>query len=206
MVIGDSQAQGLAAGLHRAARMAPDAHVLNDARPGTGLVAPETFDWAASIPALVAAAHPDVAVMMVGGNDRLPILAGGRTLAYGTDAWKAIYRTRVAALVQALRAAGVRVIWVGNPIAREAKYSRDMQANNAIFANVVTAQGGTFLDVWLIVSDGAGNYAGYGKTLAGTTARLRLDDGIHFTPAGYDILAARVMQGIGAMHLASSQH
>jgi hypothetical protein len=30
----------------------------------------------------------------------------------------------------------------------------------------------------------------------GTTQRLRLDDGIHFTPGGYDLLAAKVMQAV----------
>jgi len=207
MVIGDSQAQGLAAGLHRAARSLAWAHVLNDAKAGTGLIAPETFDWPATLPGLITSAHPDVAVLMFGGNDRLPIKTGnGTTVAFRTDKWLAIYRPRAAALVHTLKAAGVKIIWVSNPIARDETYRNDMQYINAIFADVTNAEGGTYLDIWLTISDGAGNYAGYGKTLAGATARLRLDDGIHCTQAGYDILAARVMQSIGDLHLASAQH
>ena len=206
MVIGDSQAQGLATGLHHAARTLPWAHVLNNAKPGTGLIAPETFDWPAYVPKLIKEVHPDIAVMMFGGNDRLPLQTNdGATVPFRTDTWKDIYRLRVVAMLHALHDAGVQVIWVSNPIAREANYSADMQYINAIFADAVAAEGATYLDMWLAVSDGSGHFAGYGKTLSGATARLRLDDGIHFTPAGDDLLGAKVMQSIGDLHLASNQ-
>jgi len=207
MVIGDSQAQGLAAGLHHAARSLGWARVLNDAKPGSGLIAPATFDWPAYVPKLIKEIHPDIAVMMFGGNDRLPLQTGdGTTVPFRTDTWKDIYRLRVVAMVHALREAGVQVIWVSNPIAREANYSNDMQYINAIFADVAAAEGATYIDIWLAVSDGSGHFAGYGKTLSGATARLRLDDGIHFTPAGYDVIGAKVMQSIGDLHLASKDH
>jgi hypothetical protein len=207
MVIGDSQAQGLATGLHHAARGLAWAHVLNDAKAGTGLIAPATFDWPAYVPTLIKSVHPDVAVMMFGGNDRLPLQTGdGATVPFRTATWKDIYKLRVTAMVHALRAAGVQVIWVSNPIARDSNYSADMQYINAIFAEAAAAEGANYVDIWLAVSDGAGHYAGYGKTLSGSTARLRLDDGIHFTPAGYDLLGVRVMQSIGDLHLASSTH
>jgi hypothetical protein len=89
------------------------------------------------------------------------------------------------------------VFWVGNPIAREEKYSRDMRILNALFADVVQAEGGVFIDIWLLVSEG-GQYAAHGPTLAGGVARMRLDDGIHFTPEGYDVVAAQVMRTVAA--------
>jgi hypothetical protein len=207
MVIGDSQAQGLAAGLHHAAREAGSARVLNDAKPGSGLIAPQTFNWPAHVAELIQSVHPDMAVMMFGANDRLPLTTeGGGTVPFRTDAWKTIYRQRAAAMLDALKAAGIAVVWVSNPIARDATYSRDMQYIDAIFAEAVAAEGGNYLDIWLSVSDGAGHYAGYGKTLSGATARLRLDDGIHFTPAGYDVLGAHVMQSITDLHLMADRH
>ncbi len=205
-VIGDSQAQGLAAGLHRAARTARWAHVLNDAKAGTGLVAPGIFDWPAAVPGMLKSAHPDVAVLMFGANDCMSIrLENGHAVAFGSPSWTSIYRARVTAIARAVKAAGARLIWVGNPIARDAAYSHNMQVVNAIFADVVGREGGTFIDIWLAVSDGAGNYAGSGPTLAGVTERLRLDDGIHFTPSGYDIIAARVMSSLQDTQIASTQ-
>ena len=205
-VLGDSQAQGLAAGLHRAARAARWAHVLNDAKPGTGLVAPSIFDWPGSLPGLLKSAHPDIAVLMFGANDCMSIrLPTGHAVAFGTGTWTETYRARATTIARAVKAAGARLIWVGNPIARDATYSHNMQVVNAIFADVVSREGGTFIDTWLTVSDGAGNYAGYGRSLAGATERLRLDDGIHFTPSGYDIIAARVMSNLQDTQLASTQ-
>lgn len=196
LVVGDSQAQGLASGMQRWSRAAGWAHVINGAKPGTGLIAPATFDWPAAIPALIAP-PPDAVVMMFGANDRLPIrLPDGASLQFNSEAWNTVYRERVTRMVHAIRAAGAPVLWVGNPIAREEKYSRDMHTLNAIFADVVGAEGGTYLDIWLAVSED-GRYAAHGPTLAGATARMRLDDGIHFTPDGYDVVAARVMKAVG---------
>jgi hypothetical protein len=207
MVIGDSQAQGLATGLHHAAREAGWARVLNDAKPGSGLIAPATFNWPAHVPELLKSIHPDMAVMMFGANDRLPLTTeSGTTVPFRTDMWKDIYLLRVTAMLHALKEAGVKVVWVSNPIARDATYSRDMQYINAIFAEAVANEGAKYLDIWLSISDGNGHYAGYGKTLSGSTARLRLDDGIHFTPAGYDVLGASVLQSISDMHLLADQH
>ena len=38
-----------------------------------------------------------------------------------------------------------------------------------------------------------GGYAAYGKDRDGTTQRLRTDDGIHFTAAGYELIAERIV-------------
>jgi hypothetical protein len=206
LVVGDSQAQGLAAGLHRGARHGNWGRILDDAKPGTGLVSLAAYDWPASLPALLKTTQPDLAMLMFGANDGMPLrLETGKAVLFGNDAWKAAYRARATAIAQAVRQSGAKLVWVGNPIARDAEYSRNMQLINAIFADVTRAQGGSFVDIWLTVSDGAGNFAGYGANLAGVTERLRLDDGIHFTPAGYDILAAHVMRSVETTHLASIQ-
>ncbi len=198
LVVGDSQAQGLASAMQRQARASGQARVVNGAKPGTGLVAPASFDWPAAMPGLLAPAKPDVVVMMFGGNDRLPIrLPDGGSLQFNSAAWTEVYRARVTQLVHAARASEIPVYWVGNPIAREEKYSRDMRTLNALFADVVQAEGGVFIDIWLLVSEG-GQYAAHGPTLAGSVARMRLDDGIHFTPEGYDVVAAQVMRTVAA--------
>ena len=41
--------------------------------------------------------------------------------------------------------------------------------------------------------DWRGAYAAYGKDRVGTTQRLRADDGIHFTAAGYELIAERIV-------------
>ena len=38
-----------------------------------------------------------------------------------------------------------------------------------------------------------GQYAAYGKDRDGVTQRLRADDGIHFTAAGYELIAEKIV-------------
>jgi hypothetical protein len=147
----------------------------------------------------VPAAEVTTAVLMFGGNDRLPIrLADGTSLPFRIPAWEDAYRDRVNDMLHALLDRKLQVIWVGDPICRDPRYSGDMAYLNGIYRDILDGSGATLVDIWTLVSDGQGNYAAYGRTRDGATERLRLDDGIHFTPSGYDIVAARVAQYIAA--------
>ncbi len=64
--------------------------------------------------------------------------------------------------------------------------------------------GGDYIPLWTIIADDDGNYAAYGKALDGETKRLRQDDGIHFTPAGYDIIAVKIRTEIDGLLAKSS--
>ncbi len=197
VVFGDSQAQGLAAGLSRAARHTPGWKIQNRTKPGTAISQANIYDW----PAAIAAYKPDpgvtTAVLMFGGNDRLPIRpATGAAIPFRTAAWHDEYRARVAAILQSLTQDKLRIIWVADPICRDPTYSGDMAYLNAVFQEVIAGTGARFLPVGSMVQESADKYAPYGPGVDGTTQRLRLDDGIHFTPGGYDLLAAKVMQAV----------
>ena len=199
VVFGDSQAQGLAAGLSRAARHIQGWKVQNRTKPGTAISQANIYDW----PAAIAAYKPDpgvtTAVLMFGGNDRLPIRpATGAGIPFRTAAWYDAYRGRVAAILHSLATDKLRVIWVADPICRDPTYSSDMAYLNAVFRDVIAGTGATFVNTGTMVPASADTYAAYGPGVDGTTQRLRLDDGIHFTPGGYDLLAAKVMQAVAA--------
>jgi hypothetical protein len=53
--------------------------------------------------------------------------------------------------------------------------------------------GADWFPAWPLFTDANGNYAPYGKGLDGETTRLRADDGVHFTGAGYDLLAKALL-------------
>jgi hypothetical protein len=197
VVFGDSQAQGLAGGLQRAARRVPGWKVENRTKPGTAISQAGNYDW----PAAIAAYKPDgrvtTAVLMFGGNDRLPIReASGGVIPFRSQAWHDEYRARVVAILRSLSADKLRIIWVADPICRDETYSVDMAYLNGVYRDVLAGSGATYLDIWTAIADPSGKFAAYGPGLDGTMQRLRLDDGIHFTPGGYDILAAKVMQAV----------
>jgi hypothetical protein len=99
-------------------------------------------------------------------------------------------------MLQALTGAGMKVLWCGNPIARSSTYSSDMEYINQIYADETAKYGAQFLPLWTAVVDGQGRYTAYGKDRDGVTERLRNDDGIHFTSAGYALIADKIVAEI----------
>jgi hypothetical protein len=196
VVFGDSQAEGVAAGLRRISHQFPGTKIQNRTKAGTAISQPQNYDWPAAIQDYVPDPTVTTAVLMFGGNDRLPMHPPtGAAIPFRAPAWDETYHSRVAAILHSLSDKKLGVIWVSQPICREPRYSQDMEYLNTIFRQETTSGGATYLDIWTLIAD-AGQFAAYGRTLDGVTARLRLDDGIHFTPSGYDMIAKRVLQTI----------
>ena len=193
VVFGDSQAQGLAGGLQRVLVEDPRYRVLNRTHPGAALVHGAS-EWLAPIERFASREKADTAVVMFGANDRLDMRdERGASLHFRTDEWREAYAARAAKILGLLANAGLRVIWCGNPIARSPTYSADMSYINDIYAETAARFGAQFVPLWTVVADEEGGYAAYGKDRDGTTQRLRADDGIHFTAAGYRLIAEKIV-------------
>jgi uncharacterized protein len=193
VVFGDSQAQGVAGGLQRVLIDDPRYKVLNHSRPGAALVHADT-EWLAPIQNFIDKDKAEVAVVMFGANDRLDLRDDdGKYVHFRTDEWRADYAKRVDRILTALTAAHLRIVWCGNPIARSPQYSADMSYINDIVAGEVAHFGGEYLPLWTVIADNQGQFTAYGPDRSGQTERLRNDDGIHFTAAGYELIAERVI-------------
>jgi hypothetical protein len=110
-----------------------------------------------------------------------------------------MYNDRLTSVLDLFAKAKVPVIWLGQPVARETNYANDMSYLNGLYEAATKTAGVDYLPLWTVIADENGNYLPYGKALDGETKRLRLDDGIHFTPAGYDIVAVKVREQIDAL-------
>jgi uncharacterized protein len=193
VVFGDSQAQGLAGGLQRVLIDDPRYKVLNRTHPGAALVHSES-EWLGPIQSFVDKDKAEIAVVMFGANDRLDLRdEDGRYIHFRSDDWRAEYAKRVDKILTLLTGGGFKIIWCGNPIARSPQYSSDMSYINDIMAGEVAHFGGSFLPLWTVIADNQGQFTAYGPDRSGQTERLRNDDGIHFTPAGYELIAERVI-------------
>ena len=126
----------------------------------------------------------DVAVMMIGSNDRQPIREGGQSLAFGTPEWTAAYAKRVNAIDETFRAHNIPLIWVGLPIAKDDGFADAMAGLNDITRDAAAKTGAVYVDTWEAFSDDNGDFASYGPDINGQTVRLRSTDGVHFTRAG----------------------
>ena len=193
VVFGDSQAAGLARGLQRVLIEDQRYRILNRTHAGAALVH-EDSEWLGPIQNFVAREKADIAVAMFGANDRLEMRdARGVNLHFRTDPWREAYAERADRILAALHDSGLSVIWCGNPIARSPTYSADMSYINDIYAGEVAHFGGEFLPLWTVIADNQGQFTAYGPDRSGVTERLRNDDGIHFTAAGYELIAERVI-------------
>jgi hypothetical protein len=193
VVYGDSQAQGLAAGLRNAIR-GSQFRLVNRTKPGTALGQPATHDWVAAVRHSVMTDHPAIAVVMFGGNDRVPVrLPDGRSLAFRSDAWVAYYGDRLRQLIAALGEAGTRIVWCGNPNAREQRYAADMAYLNELYREALRCADAIFVDTNDVAANPSGAFLSHGPGPDGVVRRLRSDDGIHFTAAGYELVANRVL-------------
>ena len=189
-VFGDALGQQLANGLDDALSDRADVGVIHRARGSSGLVSSEVVDWSKTIDDLLAGKDRiDVAVMMVGSNDRQPIQEDGKTYPVASDEWDAIYKKRVLAIDEAFRKKGVPLIWVGVPIIKNSDFADAMAAFNDIYREAAAKTGATFVDTWEAFSDDNGDFDAFGPDVNGQTARLRTADGIYFTKAGARKLA-----------------
>ncbi len=195
-VYGDSQGQGLAAALLAATRGGP-LHVINRTKAGSALGQPVSYDWVSVLAKSVEEDHPAIAVMMFGGNDRVPAhLPDGRALPFRGDVWLAYYRDRLHQLLAPLVAAGTLIVWCGDPDTRDERYAKDMAYLNDLYQQALPKTNATFVDIWSVAAGPGGAYAAYGPGVDGVVQRLRTDDGIHFTPAGYRLVAQKVLHAI----------
>jgi hypothetical protein len=197
VVFGDSQAQGLTRGLQRVLLDDPRFHVLNRTHPGAALVHAES-EWLKPVERFAAREKADIAIAMFGANDRLDMREDGATLRFRSDAWRTAYAARADKIFTLLAQTGMRVIWLGNPIARSPTYSADMSYINEIYAEGAARYGFRFMPLWSVIADEQGRYAAYGKDRTGVTQRLRGDDGIHFTAAGYELIAEKIVGMLSA--------
>src|SRR5579884_3705473 len=149
-------------------------------------------------PAPPAAAEPHQVVVEVIGDSQAQGLAGalqrrnGRVDPALREEYRQLYDRRVREIIRAFRDAGIEVIWVGHPVVRDNVYTEDMDFLNHIFAAAAAEEGARFVTTWDLFTTLDGGYTAYGKGVDGMTQRLRADDGVHFTAAGYDLVASRV--------------
>lgn len=164
----------------------------------TGLARPDVFDWGAVLTSVDESWSPDVYVIVLGGNDTQRIVdPQGAELEPLTDAWRAEYGRRTAAMMDRFGEEGRLVVWVGLPPVRDAQLSEKFADINAVVrAEAEARERVVFVDSWEVMSDPGGGYTAYLADGGGNMQLVREPDGIHVTRAGGDRLSAVVLDVI----------
>lgn len=199
-VFGDSLAIDLSRALERLYAEDPNLVVIDQGVSSSGFVRFDYFDWDAAITQQIAADSFDLAVVIVGINDRQEIAVNGENYAPLTDQWTAAYQARITGFLGKLRAARKPVIWVGLPPMSKTDYSAAISQISNIQRLASFSGGAEFLDIYERFLGEDGKYSSHGPDVSGQNARMRKDDGIHFSSAGADKLAFYLSQTIRAFY------
>lgn len=193
-VFGDSMAADVAKALDRFYAEDPNIAIIDQSVGDSGIVRVDHFDWPKKIGERIAANDFDIAVFIIGINDRQKMALGGKSYASLSPEWLAEYSVRVQSIVQQLRAANKPTIWVGLPPMEAPKFGQTMIQVNEIDRLAAFGGGAEFLDIFERFATEEGKYTRNGPDLNGNNVRMRKDDGIHFSTAGADKLAFYLSQ------------
>jgi hypothetical protein len=195
-VIGDSMAVDLANALERF--YAEDPNIIIDGMGvgSSGFVRDDFFDWNATIRDAVVQDRFDIAVVIIGVNDRQALRVNGQNANSLTEEWISAYSARLSDALNTMRAAGIPVIWVGMPPMQQPSYSAAISQISGVQRLAAFSGGAEFVDIFERYADEAGNYTSSGPDLNGNIVTMRKSDGIHLSSAGADKLAFYVNQAV----------
>lgn len=195
-VFGDSMATDVAKALDRFYAEDPNIAIIDQTVGDSGIVRNDYFDWPRKIGEKITENGFDIAVMIVGINDRQKMNIDGKSYASLSPEWLAGYSSRVQSIVQQLRAANKPTIWVGLPPMEAPKFGQTMVQVNEIDRLAAFGGGAEFLDIFDKFATEEGKYTRNGPDLNGNNVRMRKDDGIHLSTAGADKLAFYLSQSL----------
>ena len=197
LIAGDSMTEATGPALLDSSDATGVIQATRELRYSSGLTRPDYFDWPAALGRLIDEQDPEVVVIMLGANDAQGIQTPAGPASFGSEAWIAEYRSRVAATMALLEGADRTVYWVGLPVMRSGDFDERMRLITHIYrAEAAQHRGVRFIDTRALFADAAGSYAAYLPGTDGNLVLVRREDGIHLTPAGAERLARSLMDAI----------
>jgi len=192
-VYGDSLGDGAWSGLYQILRSNPSVQIVRHSKVGSGLTRGDYVAWFADFKAELDQSKPDVAVVMFGGNDQQSLRdENHKGYLFPTDGWKAVYASRVDAVMGELESRQILTVWVGLPIMRKDDLNRGARILDAIFAAESAQHHITFLPLVNDFTDASGGFVAYLPDEHDHSRQVRADDGVHFTGYGYELIAEKV--------------
>ncbi|UNF45582.1 DUF459 domain-containing protein [Bartonella krasnovii] len=190
LVIGDFAASAVADALKKFFADNSNIVIMNNTMPASGLVRTDYYSWQNNISKLIEQNNPDVIIMMIGANDNQPITDSYSIINTDQSEWMRIYKQRIIEITESLHASGKSWIWIGQPSFGNDTLTQKMKILNALYKQETETAGGYFLDIWSGFIDEEGNFSFSGYNIHGKIAKLRTNNGIHFTSEGKEKLVS----------------
>ena len=200
-VFGDSLGAGVWSGLYAVLKKHPEDKLIQYAKVGAGLTRPDYFTWFTEFTQKLDEDHVTVAVIMFGANDQQSLRdENQKGFVFPMDGWKRNYTGRVDAILAELNKRKIKTIWIGIPILRKEELNKGADFLNGIFQESSQKAGTTFLPLIDDFKRPDGGFASHLPDSAGHLKQVRADDGVHFTPWGYQLVAEKVYGTLAPSH------
>ncbi|WP_269585523.1 SGNH/GDSL hydrolase family protein [Roseibium sp. Sym1] len=189
LVVGDRMARGVADGLKFMLSEKPQIRVepITDDKGGfTGETPP---DWTTQVLSKIRGGDVKAVVVMIGHRDLGKTFPGEPPIEFMTQEWLDTYRDKVAALVRVVRQEKKPLVWAGLPPTNDELVNADFTQLNSIFQGSAEDRRVRYVDIWDIFLAEDSTYSSYGPDVDGKNTRLRTNDRIGFTWAGYQKVA-----------------
>jgi uncharacterized protein len=193
--VGDSMADGLWGAMFRRIGknkcLAEKMTLIRKAKNGTGLARLDQFNWVEEMKTLAKDANVDLFIGSFGINDRQAIVEPDKTrVEFGSPQYDARYKAVLSEAVQGALSQGSSVLVAGLPVMMDQAANADAAAKNELFAAVIKDIGSdhaSYAPPWSS-SSGEDRYHPYLPNANNALIQVRAQDGVHFTPAGYDMV------------------
>lgn len=198
LFIGDSMMEGVAPRVLKLLKEGYQVEGINLSKRSTGLAYPGFFNWPeTTAKALVDNTNIGLLVVFLGPNDPwdIPVRKGQPYLRFGSEAWEAEYRGRIRQILALGQKYNIPVIWVLPPNMQKQKLSQGMTILSPLYESEVKSVGGIVVSVNNLFGYQGGLYTP-SVMINGKRVNVRTSDGIHYTPAGAQIIAKAIFEKI----------
>ncbi|MEP3049075.1 MAG: GDSL-type esterase/lipase family protein [Roseibium sp.] len=206
LVVGGRMARGVAEGLKFTLADKPQIRVEQITEDKKGFAGIDPTDWTTRVLSKIRGADVKAIVVMIGRQDLGKPFPGEPPIEFMTSEWLDIYQKRINGFVRTVRQEKKPIVWAGLPPTNDDVVSGDFTQLNSFFQRAAEDRRVRYVDIWDIFLAEDGSYSSFGPDVDGKNARLRTNNRIDFTWAGYRKVAffverelSRILGGYGGL-------
>ena len=195
---GDSLMQGVAPYVKKMLFKQYKIESIDLSKRSTGLSYPKAFDWPKTINDKLSE-DPSIKLLVVflGANDPwdFPVKGYATNARFKSKLWEKQYRLRIASILEHVQKHSIQVLWLAPPCMRKQKLNDGMVYLNKLYQSELEKTQQHFLTTNELLGCSYEKFNSFVEKDK-EKIKVRVDDGVHFTPSGQRILAKAIMEKI----------
>lgn len=195
LFIGDSLMQGVAP--HAKQQLYKQYHIesIDLSKQSTGLSYPSFFNWPKMVENTLQN-HADIRLIVVymGPNDPwdFPNVSNKSYLKFKSPEWEKQYSERIRSIIASAQKYHARILWLGAPTMKLEKLNNSMSYLNQLYQYENENNHELYIPTHELLGSTNNQFVNFIQQ-NGANIKVRVDDGVHFTPAGQKIIANKIM-------------